>query len=71
VKHMPWYSFVAQWPDGRSKEVSRSRLSRPEMARRYAGVIAKGLRLQAEYHDPALKMIIKDRDGTVVCIVPA
>ena len=67
---MPWYFFVAQWPDGRLNEAGTTRLSDHEMARRYARLIIKELRQRPGYHDPELKMIVKDGNGDAIHIIP-
>jgi hypothetical protein len=63
---MPWYSFEAQWPDGRSSDAGASCLSDHAMARRYARLILKELKQRPDYYDPAIKMIVKAGDGDVI-----
>jgi len=66
---MPWYSFIAKWPDGRSYDAGTTRLSDHEMARRYARLIIEELKRGPGYRDPEIKMIIKDSSGDVIHII--
>jgi hypothetical protein len=66
---MPWYSFAAQWPDGRSHDAGTTRLSSHEMARRYARLIVEKLKHRQGHHNSEIKMIIKDGDGNVIHII--
>jgi hypothetical protein len=66
---MPWYSFVAKWPDGRLGQASTTRLSDHEMAYHYARLVIQELRQHSDYNDPELKMIVKDGDGEVIHMI--
>jgi hypothetical protein len=67
---MAWYFFVAQWTDGRSHDLGTSNLVDHGAARRYARLIIRDLKERPDYHDPELKMIVKDGDGEVIHVIP-
>lgn len=66
---MPWYSFTAVWPDGRSGDARSSNLPDHHAAGRYARLIIRDLKERTDYRDPQLKMIVKDPNGAITHII--
>ena len=67
---MPWYSFTAVWPDGRSGDARTTNLPGDDAARRYARLIIRELKERADHRDPRLKMIVKDAEGAAIDVIP-
>lgn len=67
---VPWYSFVTQWPDGRLADAGTTNSPDDDAARRYARLLIHELKARAEYHDPGLRMIVRNSKGDVIQIIP-
>jgi len=67
---MPWYSFLVQWPDGRSHDAGATVLPDHNRAHRYARLLIRELKQRPGYHEPDIKMIVKDEAGTTTHAVP-
>jgi hypothetical protein len=67
---MPWYSFTAVWPDGKSGDARTTNLTDHDAASRYARLIIRELKQRPEFLDPNLQMIVRDADGEVIHVIP-
>jgi len=67
---MPAYSFVVESDIGKNHDVRWSYLPDHQRAHHYAHLIIQDLKTRPEYRDPNLKMIVRNRDGEVIHIIP-
>lgn len=63
---MPWYSFTAVWPDGRSSLADAQRLPDDDQARHDARRVIQELRQHLGYDAPGLRIVVLDNDGEAV-----
>ena len=66
---MPWYSFMALWPDGRSSLADAMRLTDDSHARHHAGRIVQELKEHPDYSEPGLKVVVLDDKGNTIHII--
>jgi len=67
---MVWYAFAAEWRDGRSDTIGVSNLADATAAQRHARLIIRELKELRGYHEPGLRMIVKEDDGDVIAVIP-
>jgi|HubBroStandDraft_6_1064221.scaffolds.fasta_scaffold107112_2 hypothetical protein len=67
---MPWYSFVACWPEGGADDTRTTSLSDQDEARHYAHLIIRELKSHPDYRHAGQRMVVRDDDGHVVEVIP-